>query len=68
MKCPNEKCNQRVQPDWKSVLFAKPLTNSSYGLSSSGGIIDSVVKADRVVLDIPELQNYVLTFNTSCPD
>lgn len=50
MKCPNEKCNQQVQPDWKVCPFCQTPIKSSSGPPSSGGIIDSVVRADRVVM------------------
>jgi len=48
MKCPNEKCNQQVQPDWKVCPFCQTPINSDSGVTPPGGIIDSVVKADSV--------------------
>lgn len=50
MKCPNPKCNEEVQANWKVCPFCQTLINPDSGITPPGGIIDSVVKADRVVM------------------
>lgn len=50
MNCPNQNCGREIDPEWRLCPYCGTAINSDFGITPPSGIIDSVVKADQVVM------------------